>query len=195
MEASGLRENTIVIVTADHGAAFLDHRFFLHKELHRPLLRVPLLVYDPRNPGGSRRVSSPVSLLDVSPTVMALCGLEASSADEGRPLPAEDGDLPSRPFAFYSQIEDKDVYNGFGWQEGDWKLLAHRLSGSESTVIELFDTASDPEERAPVKSEPQRAAEMAARMRAWFYGAMEGGSTLDLDAEAIENLRALGYVK
>jgi hypothetical protein len=36
---------------------------------------------------------------------------------------------------------------------------------------------------------------MAARMRAWFYGAMEGGSTLDLDAEAIENLRALGYVK
>jgi len=71
----GLWEDTIVILTADHGESMGEHEYFYchGQDLTEELLRVPLLL---RVPGATsaERISEPVSLIDVAPTVLAAVG-------------------------------------------------------------------------------------------------------------------------
>lgn len=85
----GLRENTIIIVTSDHGEQFGEHhpRLFNHgNSLYLPLLRVPLVIaYSGRVPSGGR-VSRPVSLRNLPATIMHLIGADTAGAFPGETL-------------------------------------------------------------------------------------------------------------
>jgi len=81
LKAQGLLDNTLVILAADHGEEFLDHGFVEHAwRLYRESVHVPLLFYAPKfiQPA---RVSDPVSLADVAPTVLDLAGVNHGRAD------------------------------------------------------------------------------------------------------------------
>jgi arylsulfatase A-like enzyme len=104
----GLAENTIVVVTADHGEQLYEQgRSQGHGDhlLGDESLRVPLIVYDPRGStgaGGSRtahRVSGPVSLVDLAPTLLEMTGQAPLDAADGRSLfgAIRHQPLPSRP--------------------------------------------------------------------------------------------------
>ena len=83
---SGLAEETLVVVTADHGEEFREHGELGHgSNLYRPVLHVPLII---RNPGGKPAVvDGPVSLLDVAPTIVDLAGeVPETLRGEGRSL-------------------------------------------------------------------------------------------------------------
>jgi arylsulfatase A-like enzyme len=87
LQRRGGLENTLVIVTADHGEHLGDHQLFGHgHSLYRPLLDVPLLVLYPRGAPAGRRVREPVSLRDVPATVADLLGLGGQSPFPGRSL-------------------------------------------------------------------------------------------------------------
>jgi arylsulfatase A-like enzyme len=75
-------DDAIVSVTSDHGEEFYDHGATEHgKTLYQEVVHVPLLW---RTPGGrSGRVATPVSLVDVLPTIRAIAGLPAHSGDVG----------------------------------------------------------------------------------------------------------------
>ena len=76
LDERGILEETLVIVTADHGDAFGKRGYYGHpRELDAELLRVPLAV---RGPGvESGEIAAPASLADVVPTVLAAAGVEA----------------------------------------------------------------------------------------------------------------------
>jgi arylsulfatase A-like enzyme len=83
LESSGLKENTIVILTADHGEHFGEHGLLKHMHSHfEPCLHVPLIISGPRTPSGTRR-SDFVSLIDIFDTVCDLTGLESSDETDG----------------------------------------------------------------------------------------------------------------
>ena len=69
LAAQGLAKDTVVLVTSDHGEAFLEREFFLHQELFHALIHVPLLLHDPRAPA-PRVVERTVHLEDVAPTTL-----------------------------------------------------------------------------------------------------------------------------
>jgi len=77
LDASGALENTLLVITADHGEQFGEHRQFGHgNSLYLPLLHVPLIVsHRGRVPAG-RRVRTPVSLRDVAATVVGIASPE-----------------------------------------------------------------------------------------------------------------------
>ena len=88
----GLLDNTVVIITSDHGEAFGDHGFFGHSHsLYLDEIGVPLVILSPGAPAG-RVVDSPVSLRDLPATVVDLLGLSAGSPFPGRSLAAYFGD-------------------------------------------------------------------------------------------------------
>jgi arylsulfatase A-like enzyme len=86
LRGQGLLDNTVVIITSDHGEAFGDHGHFGHgSSLYLDSIGVPLVVLSPRAPAG-RVVDSPVSLRDLPATVVDQLGLSAGSPFPGRSL-------------------------------------------------------------------------------------------------------------
>src|SRR5262249_45210894 len=90
LAASGLAESTAVVVFADHGEGFGEHRFggermyFHGQTLYDELLRVPLLVYVPGV--AARTVDDPVMLLDLGPTLVDLVKAKPSPTFRGHSL-------------------------------------------------------------------------------------------------------------
>jgi arylsulfatase A-like enzyme len=76
IEAQGLAQRTVLVVTGDHGEEFFEHGAFGHRAgLHDEVLRVPLLVWAPGRVPAGRRVDTEVALYDVLPTLMDYAGI------------------------------------------------------------------------------------------------------------------------
>jgi arylsulfatase len=89
LRAKGLLENTLVVVTADHGEEMLEHGDLSHaRTLFDEILRVPLLL---RIPGvAPRTIDAPVELIELAPTLLARLGVPADPRMQGRDLLADD---------------------------------------------------------------------------------------------------------
>ena len=143
LDSLGLRERTIVILTADHGEALFEHRFIGHNtQLYDESVRVPLML---RVPGmAPREVSQVVELIDLAPTILALVGSGEGTAVEemqGRSLvPLLLGQsLPPRP-AFSRTLWNKPRYSV---QDRRDKFIWDSRTGAE----ELYDRSTDPKEQ------------------------------------------------
>ena len=81
-----------MLFTADHGELLGERGLWYKMAFFEPAARVPLIVSAP-GPARRRRVAEPVSLLDLAPTLLELCGLGAGRGLDGRSLaPALAGD-------------------------------------------------------------------------------------------------------
>ncbi len=87
LERRGALRNTIVVITADHGELFGEHKLVGHgNALYREQLRVPLLVLNAPGVSSPSRIRAPVSLRDLAATIMALAGVGDSHPLGGVPL-------------------------------------------------------------------------------------------------------------
>ena len=85
----GVLDDTIVIVTSDHGEQFGEHGLNGHgNSLYLPLLRVPLVIRYPPRVAGSIRADEPVTLRDLAATVIDLAGLSGQIRVPGSSLAA-----------------------------------------------------------------------------------------------------------
>jgi arylsulfatase A-like enzyme len=102
LQARGVLDRTLVIVTSDHGEQFGEHRKMSHgNSLYRQVLQVPLLVRLPGTVPAGRVVRRPVSLVDLPRTILGLAGIADSALYPGRslarvwdPARSRDGELP-----------------------------------------------------------------------------------------------------
>jgi arylsulfatase A-like enzyme len=186
LEAAGRLANTLVIVTADHGESLGEHRYFFEHGFYayETTQRVPLLV---RGPGVvPRRIDADMSLADLAPTLLELCGLP--------PLPAPPGSDPDGPrgrsqaallrgaaapaphAVFSEKIERQDLAGTVQIKAvrlGPWKLIrryTHAAAGGpERAAIvlseELYDLGADPGEQLNLAAAPPAAAPLD-RLRA-----------------------------
>ncbi len=200
-EGLGWNENTLVIVTADHGEELGERGHFGHgASLFSEVLDIPFLIYLPSGADGGHRVKDRVSLIDVLPTLRAVAGLPTSASDAGVSLlplltdPA--AGLPARPLlAHLRRGERKDGREAAlrATLLDDWKRI-----GGEPRGAMLFHLPSDPrEERNQARALPELEDRLqrAFREREAHAKSYAGETTaLGLDAEDIEGLKALGYV-
>ncbi|MBU60089.1 MAG: hypothetical protein CL543_14590 [Alcanivorax sp.] len=87
LERDGRLDDTLVVITGDHGEEFMEHgRWGHNSEFHDEQVRVPLVLAGPGVPGGV--VTAPTSHLDVAPTLLGLLGVSNPPADYavGQPL-------------------------------------------------------------------------------------------------------------
>jgi arylsulfatase A-like enzyme len=159
----GLYENSIIVLLSDHGEGFDEHGHFFHGQtVYDEVTRVPLFI---RVPGIEHRVvSTPVSLLDVAPTLLALIGGAIPSEFEGRPLMPLGDTLEDRPV-----VSELLPYSN--WREhitslvfGDYKIIYH----ANRRRYELYDLARDPGEQNNIYRDSEHASEMQQMIINWM---------------------------
>jgi arylsulfatase A-like enzyme len=145
-----LLEETLIIVTSDHGEEFFDHGSAGHgHSMYEELLHVPLIARLPGNQTpadkSAFRDSEEASLVDVFPTACDILGIECPSDIEGRSLlPRIDADEKDTfPSTAFSEFLD----GGRTARMGRYKLI---LRGLRTT---LFDLKTDPKETADLSEE------------------------------------------
>ncbi len=161
----GLAEDTLVVVTGDHGETFGDphptwgHGFRVYDES----VRVPMIVWNPRLFPQGARSDVVGGHVDINPTVAHLLGLPPSPTWQGRSL--FDPDRPPRAY-FYAANDDYLL----GVREGDWKYVLNATRGRD----ELYHMPSDPDERNNVAADhPEACRELRSRVAAWRHHAAE----------------------
>ncbi len=85
LEAMGLMDEVTLVLTSDHGEELGDHGQFLHSQIYRETLHVPLIVLDPAISGG-RRVQELVRSIDLAPTLYELAAIESVPPMSGTSL-------------------------------------------------------------------------------------------------------------
>jgi arylsulfatase A-like enzyme len=87
LKKRGVLDNTIVVVTGDHGEAFGEHNLVGHKNsLYREAIHVPLIVWNPKTIPAGRHVRHPVSLVDIPRTLISLTDPAYHGSFPGRSL-------------------------------------------------------------------------------------------------------------
>lgn len=196
LRARGLDRDTVVVVTADHGEAFLEHEFLLHQELFRELLEVPLIVHLPSRPAG-RVVPETAYLEDIMPTLLRLVGAAPPRDLAGRVLPGifEDSTNPAhRPHFSFFRVGPARAYEAYAVQDGPYLFIHDRQGKERAFRSNLYDRRSDPTERTPTR--PAAEDKLAAALERFFKPEEpKAAGGLKMSPETIERLRSLGYAE
>lgn len=210
LTAAGVLNDTLVIVTADHGENLGEHGLIDHMlSMYDTTIRVPLVIRFPSRVEAGRVVPEVASLVDVLPTILDAVGIEPP-AGAGRSLL---GDTPAAPRGFVI-AENERPHNGIrlletGFPEFDTSKIdgrmrmlrtdRYKLIWSEGRV-ELYDLEADPGEQRDLGAEmPQLRDELLGELEAWMAASKTRSGAAaapgPVDPRAREQLRALGYVE
>jgi arylsulfatase A-like enzyme len=205
LDSLGLRESTLVVLTADHGEELFDHHLHFSHEysVYDGVLRVPLIMSLPGHlPEGRVVQDSLVQTIDLMPTILDVLGASAGPRLQGRSL------LPL--VARRAEGWPQEAYGSIDYEESiltlrtpEWRYV-HNPSGYRPEPYiriqsqELYDLRSDPGERRNViEHQPEVARELRRRLLAWKERSEASRSAMRvLDAPDLEaRVRALGYVR
>ena len=171
LEATGQREDTIVVFQTDHGEMLGDHGIYLKGPyFYEPAVQVPLIVSWPGRLDGGRRSTALVEYVDLAPTLLDAVGLPAEPGMQGRslwPLLTGAADLDRHRDDVYCEY-----YNAMPWHTDPaaqatmvrtdrYKLVA--VHGQDTG--ELYDLHADPAERHNRWHDPEFAAVRADLLR------------------------------
>lgn len=195
LEAHGLRDKTIILLTGDHGESLGEHGESTHAFfVYDATLHVPMILNMPKQELGSRVVLQQARSVDIAPTLLQLSGVPVPESIQGRSLlhlifDTQPATLPSYAECFYPQFH-------FGWsrllslRNGEYKYI-------DTPRPELYDVKKDPQELDNIyDSHKDLAASMKAQLQT-IENTKSAGATMTpgaVDDETHEKLAALGYV-
>ncbi len=204
----GLLDRTLVVLLSDHGEDLYDHHGYIYHacSVYQSGLHVPLAIVAPGllMPGGT--VPGVVELIDVTPTLVDLLGLERPEELHGKSL-VPYLERPDRPGP------DRPAFTEFGKTRirtvlaGSWKLVDNPdhhvplcFDGAPADLYpiapaELYDLKSDPEEMQNLAEQlPDRVTALRGLIERRFAGLTDRGGLQELPEDLKQELRALGYV-
>ncbi|UCG31761.1 MAG: sulfatase [Phycisphaerales bacterium] len=213
----GLYDRTLIILTSDHGEEFGERNpHFVYgahgHSLYEEMVRAPLIIKLPDQRYAGTRVSSAVRMIDVMPTILDVLGIKRGPKEmQGlslRPLwerPETREDRLAVNEALANESEKKAARTGrykFIYSLDAGAVARHGRSHMPEHLddVELYDLHADPEEKnnllrdGPSVASTEIAATLEKHLREYVAGARGRADTVELDEEAIENLRALGYL-
>ena len=198
----GIYDDSLIILTSDHGEEFWEHNGFEHGHtIYNELLSIPLIIKLPRR-AQQQKFTRLVSLESILPSLLDLCQIEYDKtlypADSLVPLWAEPEKMgPEKPVVssglLYNENRVSVIFNNMKYV---WTMKTHREM--------FYDLLQDPLEKlnlansAGEKIDPYREIllehqKMAQTLRNRHN--IEQQKTIKLDKETIEHLKSLGYIK
>jgi arylsulfatase A-like enzyme len=193
----GLYDNCLLIVTSDHGEAFGERHLIGHGvSVYQDQVHIPLIIKYPNfaRKGVDNRL---VSLIDIFPTVLEAAGCPAPKGIDGQSL--------LQPRTGRARVAIAESFPGarlVNWNHrfrieralfnGRFKLI------SGAGIQELYDLSQDPGERKNLYHDRIADARgLEAALKSWVAAASAAvpGSQVDLDDDAVQRLRSLGYVQ
>jgi arylsulfatase A-like enzyme len=193
-----LYDNTMIIVTSDHGEAFGEKKFFLHgNSSYQNLLHVALLVKYP-NSAHKGVVEQPVSTTDVVPTVLDILRLPIPPTVQGKNL-LDAASL--QPREIFGESFPCPVIHTLECVRGCMirSVIAwpNKFITSSSGKYESYDLSNDPDEtRNLFGSRNPAAQQLGAKMASWIKSMpRQSKQQLKLDPEVVRRLKSLGYIQ
>jgi arylsulfatase A-like enzyme len=196
---TGKLDETIVVLTSDHGEEFYEHQAWNHGgSAFDETLRVPMIISSPGQVKKGVRVDDYTRHVDVAPTILDLCGLECPGEVQGRslrpllegrrlePVPAYVEVYPLRPegFEIFALVRDGH------------KIV--RVEFEDESAVMLFDLLADPDELHDVSAtKPDLFEAMLLDMDLWDGVARmfsTDASAVPLDPRTLKRLKSLGYI-
>jgi choline-sulfatase len=151
LDALGLRDNTIILYTADHGEMGGEHGLWYKNSFYEASARIPHVWSFPKELPRGVRIEAPVMNMDIFPTLCDLCGLPKPDGLEGRSLaPLMKGTEKGDDRSALSE-NFRGAAAGRMIRTGPWKYCYYR-DGCE----QLFDLRADPEEAVNLVRDPRR---------------------------------------
>jgi len=169
LEQSGRAGDTVVVYTSDHGDLGGAHGLpFKGPCMYEELLRVPLIVRWPGGGGGGRAMDELVSHLDLAPTILRLCGVDAPDGLDGMDLATlvEGRGAAWRDALFFEYEAKQDWFNPLRAVRTEGHKLVEYLDGWS----ELYDLSADPWEMRNLVGDAEHAGvegELRARLGRW----------------------------
>lgn len=169
LKAQGLWEDTIFILTSDHGEAFHEHGNFFHgQNLYNEVIKVPLIVHVPG--WKARKIQGAVSLIDIAPTLLDMNALTIPADFQGESL--------MQTMLGKEPVPDRPIFSELlpytNWQEHH-KMAVYKnekiIRVLSSNTTEFYDLKHDPLEQknlARVSSETSRVDAMRKRLDDWM---------------------------
>jgi arylsulfatase A-like enzyme len=196
LRETGLYDSTLVILTADHGEALGERNLMEHAvSVYQNQVHIPLVVKYPNQVQGAV-VTTPVSAVDIMPTVLEAAQIQPSRALQGRTLrqPDESRFIISESFRSgllsgwhprFDRVERAIV-------KGPLKLIQ-----STAGKHEMYDLSADPEEtRNLYGTNSETASELSRLLTVMLAGAPPDRAPAGkLGKEILDRLRSLGYVQ
>ncbi|MDU8942013.1 sulfatase-like hydrolase/transferase [Ovoidimarina sediminis] len=152
LDASGQRDDTLILYTSDHGEMLGDHGFWTKQVMYEASAGVPLVIAGPGVLQGAT-CATPASLLDIAPTLRAAAGLE----------PGEGQGADLRTLASAPCDPDRTVFSEY--HDGGSTTAAFMVRWSEWKYVhypgqspQLFNLADDPDELRDLGADPSHAA-------------------------------------
>ena len=196
LKRSQLYDRSLIVLLSDHGESLGDHGENEHGFfVYNATIHVPLIVKPPAGSGfRSSRVPRPVETIDIAPTLLQSAGIkdviEKQFQSHGLLASGTENDQAAYSETFYP-------FSSFGWSPLH-ALETSRYHYIDAPIPELYDVTSDPEEKNNVAA--QQTATVAVlkdklqlRLRNNPFKP-DVDRTSQLSPDAVEKLRALGYV-
>ncbi len=191
LEDRGLTEETLLVVTSDHGEQFLEHGNLVHggDAFYNELIHIPFIVSNPRLYPQTVAASTPMTSIDFGPTLLDLMGLDIPEVHQGESLADRYDD-------------DRVVFatDGRTWKalNREWSYIASEALGRE----ELYNLGADPGETDNLVDREPEIVELARRhvLQAIAECAQHPYLAINIDEiempdEQKERLRSLGYIE
>ena len=204
LETRDLWDNTVIVLTSDHGDEFFEHGNKGHRNtLYGELLNVPLIVKLPQQRRGGTRLSDLAGVIDIAPTLLEVAGLPPLAGANGESLLGRMGgsmnDSEESTGRVYFADVDRRVKSVVSEAA---KLIAHwRRGPDEEMRVELYDLKRDPGEQLDLSTrDVEQVVRLRRVLRAWVRSAREqvkhlGESGFAQDPELVRTLRSLGYIQ
>ena len=201
LKSAGLYENTLIIVTSDHGEALGERNYLDHGglSLYDDQIHVPLLI---RYPGSRQaaRVGQPVAGVDILPTVLAVAGLPVPQHIAGQSL--------TEPIAEDREVLSESFPGGRAWFTNATRFdrtfrgivsASRKYIATSAGSPELYNLLQDPAESNNLYNPEQaQSRDAAERLSVVSQMARSSGQSLrspgKVDRDTVERLRSLGYV-
>jgi arylsulfatase A-like enzyme len=193
LDARGLAENTVVVLTSDHGEEFYDHQNWGHgQSVYEELAHVPLIIRYPKAFPAGQRVERPVMLVDVMPTILALAGAAPIPSLAGQSL------LGGAPGATGRDEAYVELIYRYGWaralRRGSRKII--RMVRGEDDRTAVYDLDRDPGEQHPLATPAPDLADRMAAIQAWSSAHQSApAAEVEIDSDMSRRLKALGYLQ
>jgi choline-sulfatase len=163
LRVTGRIDNTVVILTSDHGDMQGERGLWYKMTFYEGSARVPLVISAPGR-FAPTRVSSPVSTMDLLPTLVGIAGADdesvAADLDAESLMPLLRGTHDEREVVVGQYLAEGAIAPIVMYRKGTWKLIH-----SPADPDQLFDLATDPLERDNRADDPV-CAELLAELRA-----------------------------
>lgn len=199
-------ENTLFVLTSDHGQALLEKGHLFHgQRVDEPIIRVPLTVRFPQDQFAGAVANGWASLVDIAPLAYRLAGVSPSQSlsgidlqkliDGARPAPAvaiADGIVGGRTAAAWvPPSELPRLYNVMAAiYAGDWKVVVEK----RDPTVRAYDLAADPEESVDRWPTAGASLESEATLGRWVMSRIDSAHQSLPEPGVIRRLEGWGYI-